>query len=93
MLTGGIEEFVKEYPEKCEGSDVQRLINQKLQEEILKKEAILKKTALSKSNAQSLSKGNKETSDFKNTNLSSKTSVISEADSKSVKQLKQNLQK
>jgi len=39
MLTGGIEDFVREFPEKCDGSDVQRLINQKLQEEILKKDS------------------------------------------------------
>jgi len=47
MLTGGIEEFVREYPEKCEGTDVQKLINQKLQEEILKKDGIYNNNNLS----------------------------------------------
>jgi hypothetical protein len=41
MLTGGIEEFIKDYPDKCDGYDVQRIINQKLQEEILKKDGII----------------------------------------------------
>ena len=40
MLTGGIEEFVKEYPEQCEGTEVQKLISQKLQEEIIKKDGM-----------------------------------------------------
>lgn len=55
--------------------------------------ALLKKTALSKTNSQNLSRSNKETGDMKNTNMSSKTSVISDSDSKSVKHLKKNLQK
>jgi len=38
LITGGIEEFVKEYPEKCDGPKVQQLVNEKLQQEILKKD-------------------------------------------------------
>jgi hypothetical protein len=37
-LTGGIEDFVKSHPEKCDGPGVQQLINMKLQDEILKKD-------------------------------------------------------
>ena len=56
--------------------------------------ALLKKTAMSKSNVISKNM-NKETggNDLKKINLSSKASVISESDSKSVVQLKKNLQK
>lgn len=38
MLSGGIEEFVKVYPEKCDGTMVQQLIMAKCQEEIMKKD-------------------------------------------------------
>jgi centrosomal protein CEP41 len=40
LISGGIEEFVRDYPEKCEGTDVQQLINKKLHEDILKKDGI-----------------------------------------------------
>lgn len=40
LLTGGIEEFIKTYPEKCEGPGVQVLINRKMQDDILKKDGI-----------------------------------------------------
>ncbi len=38
LLTGGIEEFVKEYPDKCDGPQVEKLIQMKLQAEHLKKD-------------------------------------------------------
>jgi hypothetical protein len=40
MLSGGIEEFVKNYPEMCDGEEIQKIINMKLQEEIMKKDGI-----------------------------------------------------
>ena len=46
MLSGGIEEFVKLHPEKCDGTGVQTLINMKLQEEILKKDGKINKLKL-----------------------------------------------
>ena len=38
LMTGGIDQFVKIFPEKCDGISVQQLINAKLQEEIFKKD-------------------------------------------------------
>lgn len=40
FLSGGIEDFVENYPEFCDGTGVQQIINVKLQQEILKKEGI-----------------------------------------------------
>jgi centrosomal protein CEP41 len=41
LLSGGIEEFARSYPEHCEGKGVQQLINAKLHEEIMKKDGII----------------------------------------------------
>jgi hypothetical protein len=38
LMTGGISEFVKQYPEKCDGTAVQQLINKKLHEDHIKKD-------------------------------------------------------
>jgi centrosomal protein CEP41 len=38
LLSGGIEDFVKIYPEKCEGPAVEGLINAKMKEDMLKKD-------------------------------------------------------
>ena len=40
MLSGGIEEFVNNFPEKCEGYNVQQIINNKLQSNFMKKDGI-----------------------------------------------------
>lgn len=42
LLSGGIEEFTKLYPEMCDGPGVERLINEKLMEEKKKNEAMMK---------------------------------------------------
>jgi centrosomal protein CEP41 len=41
LLTGGIDDFVKIYPEKCEGPGVQALIEAKIQDDEKKKEGNL----------------------------------------------------
>lgn len=41
-MSGGLEEFIKVYPESCEGPGVTALINAKAQLELLKKDGIIK---------------------------------------------------
>jgi hypothetical protein len=41
LMTGGISEFVKLYPDKCDGTSVQQLINKKLHDDHLKKDGKL----------------------------------------------------
>lgn len=38
LMNGGIDEFIKIYPEKCDGTSAQQLINAKLMEENFKKD-------------------------------------------------------
>ena len=38
FLSGGIEDFVKKYPDWCEGTGVQEIINEKIQMEIKNRE-------------------------------------------------------
>jgi len=45
LLSGGIEDFVNKFPEKCEGTEVQKYINMIKQNQLLKKDAPLKNTS------------------------------------------------
>ncbi len=38
LMTGGVSEFVKLYPEKCDGKAVQQLINMKIHDDFIKKD-------------------------------------------------------
>ena len=40
LISGGIEEFIQIYPEKCEGTGVEAIINAKRMEELRKKEGL-----------------------------------------------------
>jgi len=41
FLSGGIEDFILNSPEFCDGTGVQQLITEKLQQEILKREGTI----------------------------------------------------
>ena len=41
LLSGGIEDFISVFPQKCEGYQVEQYINNKKQNEILRKDGII----------------------------------------------------
>ena len=82
FLSGGIEEFVKKYPEYVEGPKREMYINMKIAREKAEEEAMLKKTGMKKSKYHLC--GSTTTSNAKKTSTTNNNSISS---------LKQNLSK
>ena len=83
FLSGGIEEFVKKYPEYIEGPKKETFINMKIAREKAEEEAMLKKTGMKKSRYHLCGNTSTTTSNIKKTNTNSN----------SINSLKQNLAK
>ena len=82
FLSGGIEEFVKKYPEYVEGPKREMYINMKIAREKAEEEAMLKKTGMKKAKYHLC--GSTTTSNAKKTSTTNSNSISS---------LKQNLSK
>lgn len=84
FLSGGIEEFVKKYPEYVEGPKKEMFINMKIAREKAEEEAMLKKTGMKKSKYHLCGSASTTTSNAKKSTT---------ANSNSINSLKQNLSK
>ena len=84
FLSGGIEEFVKKYPEYVEGPKKEMFINMKIAREKAEEEAMLKKTGMKKSKYHLCGSTSTTTSNAKKSTT---------ANSNSINSLKQNLSK
>jgi hypothetical protein len=102
LLSGGIDDFVKIYPEKCEGPGVEALVNAKIKEDILKKDGtylynfieLLKKAKkLQKTGSVKLSSTFNDNMSSKNSVTTAKASVMSVTSKNTISNLKNDLKK
>lgn len=92
FLSGGIEEFVKKYPEYTEGAKREMLINMKIAREKAEEDEMLKKTGMKKSKYH-LCGNNATTSTTAKKTVGTKTTSSITHNQSSINSLKQNLAK